>query len=586
MRWTLAVFVVALALFGAGAGRRELWRTDEQRYAEVARELGAESGSWLVPHLNGVVYDDKPPGFFWLVALLHDGLGLELEAAAQAISVAAASLSVALVFALGRRFYGVRGGLAAALVLGSSEMFLSLALRGNLDALLTACITASLHACWRAEEAGSAASAGRWRLAAGAYAGLGILVKGPVALAVPAVVVLCHAVLTRGWRGIRPGVWLPALALALVPLLAWLAAAAAETGPDYVRDLVLGHGVAHPLGGVGKQRPFWYYAKSLPASFLPWSIALPACVALVATLRNRSEDAFVLAWFLAPLVLLSVFPAKRHLYLLPVLPGAALLVSRWLRWLRSGPLDEDGRALLLLSRFAQGVLGLASIGLGLSLATGAALIVAGRADLLAAVSDRLAMTEALGGGALATGLLVACVSLPAGVVLLRRWSGPAAWRADLALAAATAAFLLAGFHPFENAARKVSPFYREVQDVVGSDELASYGVRDWAPNLLLRRTRVPRLVTLAQAEAHRRDRLEDGRPAWLVAEGKFLERHARPFGFEEVLRHEPRLGRTLILLRSEPSPAHVRAEGLDPSFGGRSGSVWVSRRAPSLRGPR
>jgi 4-amino-4-deoxy-L-arabinose transferase-like glycosyltransferase len=147
---TILAFLAALALFGAGASERELWRTDEQRYAEVARELGAESGSWLVPHLNGVVYDDKPPGFFWLVALLHGGLGLGLEAAAKAVSVVAASLSVALVFALGRRFYGMRGGLAAALVLGSSEMFLSLALRGNLDALLTACITASLYACWRA----------------------------------------------------------------------------------------------------------------------------------------------------------------------------------------------------------------------------------------------------------------------------------------------------------------------------------------------------------------------------------------------------------------------------------------------------
>ena len=563
---TILAFLTALALFGAGASGRELWRTDEQRYAEVARELGAESGSWLVPHLNGAVYDDKPPGFFWLVELLHDGLGLGLEAAAKAVSVAAASVSVALVFAMGRRFYGERAGLAAALVLGSSEMFLSLALRGNLDALLTACITASLYACWRGEEAGDAASAGRWRLLAGACAGLGILVKGPVALAVPAVVVLFHAVLTRGWRGIRPGVWLPALALSLVPVLAWLAAAAAETGSDYVRDLVVGHGLAHPLGGVGKRRPFWYYAKSLPASFLPWSLALPACVALVATLRNRSEDAFVFAWLLAPLVLLSVFPAKRHLYVLPVLPGAALLVSRWLRWLRSGPLDEDGRTLLLLSRFAQGMLGLASIGLGLSLATGVALVLAGRVDLLAIVSDRLDVVEAFGGGALAAGLLVACVSLPAGVVLLRHWSGPAAWRADLALAAATATFLLAGFHPFENAARRVSPFYREVEDVVGSDELASYGVRDWAPNLLLRRTRVPRLVTLEQAEAHRRNRFESGRPAWLVAEGKFLERHGRPVGFEEVFRHEPRLGRTLILLRSEPSPAQVRAEGLNPSF--------------------
>jgi 4-amino-4-deoxy-L-arabinose transferase-like glycosyltransferase len=547
------VFLAALALFGAGASRRELWRTDEQRYAEVARELGAESGSWLVPHLNGEVYDDKPPGFFWLVALLHDGLGFELGAAAKAVSVAAASLSVALAFALGRRLYGVHEGLAAALVLGSSEMFLSLALRGNLDALLTACITASLYACWRGEEASNDASAVRWRLAAGGFAGLGMLVKGPVALAVPAAAVLFHGGLTRGWRRIRPSLWLPALAISLVPGLAWLAAAAAESGTDYVRDLVLGHAVAHPLGGVSKQRPFWYYAKSLPASFAPWSIALPGCVALFASRRKRSsEDAFAIAWLCAPLLLLSLFPAKRHLYLLPLLPGAALLVSRWLAWLRSGPrAGEDGRTLLLLSRLAQGVIGLASIGLGLALGIGATLLAAGRADLLAAVSDPPRLTETFGAAAAVAGLGVACVLLPAGAVLLRRWSGPGAWRADLAVGVATATFLLAGFHPFENAARKVSPFYREVQDLIGSDGLATYGGRDWATNLLLRRTRVPRLVTLEQAEAHRRNGLDRGRPAWLVAEGTFLERHGQPVGFEEVLRYQPPRGRTLLLLRSE-----------------------------------
>jgi 4-amino-4-deoxy-L-arabinose transferase-like glycosyltransferase len=544
--------------------------------------MGPESGSWLVPHLNGEVYDDKPPGFFWLVALLHDGLGFELDAAAKAVSVVAASLSVALVFALGRRLYGVQEGLAAALVLGSSEMFLSLALRGNLDALLSACITASLYACWRGEQAGNDASAGRWRLAAGGFAGLGMLVKGPVAIAIPAAAVLFHGGLARGWRRIRPSLWLPALAISLVPVLAWLAAAAAEAGPDYVRDLVVGHGIAHPLGGVSKLRPLWYYARSLPASFVPWSIALPACVALFASRRRRSsEDAFAIAWLCAPLVLLSLFPAKRHLYLLPLLPGAALLVSRWLGWLRSDPrAGEDGRTLLLLSRLAQGVIGLASIGLGLTLGIGATLLLAGRTDLLAAVSDPLRVTETLGAAAAVASLGVACVLVPAGAMLLQRWSGPRAWRADLAVGVATATFLLAGFHPFDNAARKVSPFYREVQDLVGSDELATYGARDWATNLLLRRTRVPRLVTLEQAEAHRRNGLESARPAWLVAEGSFLERHGRPVGFEEVLRYQPPLGHTLLLLRSElPS----RAEAAPPKVPASRARALHSAWAPPFR---
>ena len=45
---------------------RDLWVQDEARYGEVVREM-LQSGSWkgwLVPHLNGYAYPDKPPLYF------------------------------------------------------------------------------------------------------------------------------------------------------------------------------------------------------------------------------------------------------------------------------------------------------------------------------------------------------------------------------------------------------------------------------------------------------------------------------------------------------------------------------------------
>lgn len=30
-----------------------------------------EGGNWLLPHVGGVLYPDKPPLFFWLVAALY-----------------------------------------------------------------------------------------------------------------------------------------------------------------------------------------------------------------------------------------------------------------------------------------------------------------------------------------------------------------------------------------------------------------------------------------------------------------------------------------------------------------------------------
>ena len=44
------------------------------RYYEASREM-AESGDWIVPHLNGEIRKEKPPFSSWLVSLLSKASG-------------------------------------------------------------------------------------------------------------------------------------------------------------------------------------------------------------------------------------------------------------------------------------------------------------------------------------------------------------------------------------------------------------------------------------------------------------------------------------------------------------------------------
>ena len=55
----------ALAVAGSLAAR-PAWPIDETRYLSVGWEMW-QSGDFLVPHLNGVPYSDKPPLLFWLM---------------------------------------------------------------------------------------------------------------------------------------------------------------------------------------------------------------------------------------------------------------------------------------------------------------------------------------------------------------------------------------------------------------------------------------------------------------------------------------------------------------------------------------
>ena len=67
-RQVLLLCALGAATFLPSLPLRDLWNPDEPRYAEVAREMRV-TGEWLVPHLNGEIYSEKPPLLFWLSAL-------------------------------------------------------------------------------------------------------------------------------------------------------------------------------------------------------------------------------------------------------------------------------------------------------------------------------------------------------------------------------------------------------------------------------------------------------------------------------------------------------------------------------------
>jgi|GEM_PF-219910 len=67
---------------------RPLWQPDEGRYAEIPREMIA-TGNWLTPHLNGVLYFEKPPFQYWLSAISMKLFGESAFAARLPLALAA-----------------------------------------------------------------------------------------------------------------------------------------------------------------------------------------------------------------------------------------------------------------------------------------------------------------------------------------------------------------------------------------------------------------------------------------------------------------------------------------------------------------
>ncbi len=168
-------------------GHLPLISPDEGRNAEVAREM-KQSGAWLVPTYNGVDYLDKPAFYFKAVALSLAAFG-DNETAARLPSAAFGLALVALVFGFGRKVYGTRCGLLAAIIVATMPLFLMNARTVIFDIALAFFVCGAIFAGYLAEEAEGRARR-NWYLLGAASAGLATLVKGPVGFLIPVLVLL------------------------------------------------------------------------------------------------------------------------------------------------------------------------------------------------------------------------------------------------------------------------------------------------------------------------------------------------------------------------------------------------------------
>jgi 4-amino-4-deoxy-L-arabinose transferase-like glycosyltransferase len=360
------VLAAGAALLFAGLGNRDFWPPDEPRYGAIAEELRSFAHGLrglVLLHLNGAVYTQKPPLFFWLAALVGAPFGRVSEAAARLPSALAGFATLLLVAGLARSMFRARSGALAAAVLLTVPSWLQLARSARLDALLTAFVTLAFAAAWRLDR--EIGDTRRNRLLLHAAIGLGVLTKGPVALLLPLLGVAAYLGWERRLFDMRRFVSAPGLLLSVAPGLAWLASASLLAPEGYASASLWDNVILRFFSGTAHAQPVWFYLESLPRGFLPWTLLWPVVGWRYRTsLRESARGAadtrawrFLLASIGAAFVFFSLSAGKRGLYLLPLHPLLAIAcgeaLAAWLddaggvpRWLRRSLAAAAGAVVL------------------------------------------------------------------------------------------------------------------------------------------------------------------------------------------------------------------------------------------------
>lgn len=348
----------------ASAWVRELWAPDEPRYAEVAREI-FDGGSWLVMHLCGELYPDKPPLLFWLAGVLG-WLSSWSELAMRLPSIAATLGTAWVIGRLARRWWGEVEAAWAPVLFLTTTLVVELGGRLQIDPLLSFLCVLALELVTRPELDPRRRS--MLLITAGLLLGLGALAKGPVAYLHVLLVVAAWRLLAvhEAPARVPRWVWLATVAAAVAPPLVW-ALSASVVEPRLLEALFFDQHLGRVVKADRHPGPVWKHLTRLPFLLLPWTLLVAAELARVARRwRDRAAgfDAGSLRaalWLLSLVVFFSLIPPKRDLYLLPAYPAAALLAARALT--RS---ITEGRLARWIAVATPLVLGLA--GLALSLA--------------------------------------------------------------------------------------------------------------------------------------------------------------------------------------------------------------------------
>ncbi len=327
--------------------------------AQIARNM-LDSGDWVTARLDGIVYLEKSPLKYWMMATSYAVFGVHDWAARLPVALSAVILCW-LTFRIGAWAFSVRAGLYAGLTLATCVgLFLFTRIQIP-DVTITATIALAMWSFLRALDEDEPHPA-RWSVVMAAALGVGLLLKGLIALLFPVAAALLYLAFTgqftsgRAWKRLAP---FRGAVILLAIAAPWHVLATIRNPPYFDFTMHSESGSYHGF--------FWFYFmnehvlrflnlryprdyNTVPRVYFwlfhllwlfPWSVYFPAIFKLSFRRADRASRMRLLCLCWAGFLLVFfTFSSTQEYYSMPCYPALALLVGSALttqsRWIRGG----------------------------------------------------------------------------------------------------------------------------------------------------------------------------------------------------------------------------------------------------------
>jgi 4-amino-4-deoxy-L-arabinose transferase-like glycosyltransferase len=262
-QWVLIVTLsLTVAPYFIRLGASSLWDANEAFYAETPREM-IEANEYINPTFNYRPRLNKPPLSYWVVVPFYKLFGVS-ESTERLPIVLGTLVMVATAFSLGRILFSLEAGLLAAIGLAVAPRFLMFSRRILIDVYVSTFMALALLMYVLAERRPEHRR--RYLILMYVSIALGVLTKGPVALLLPAAVLVVYFLIFRRINAIRE-LMLP-LGFIIVSLivLPWYVAIYFQHGWAHIESFILKDNLSRYTQPIwGPRRGFFFYVPALLA---------------------------------------------------------------------------------------------------------------------------------------------------------------------------------------------------------------------------------------------------------------------------------------------------------------------------------
>lgn len=326
-RWPLLILCMFFSFYCA-IGAYPLFDNNEGLYASIAKYM-LQQQDFIIPHVNHIVYIEKPPLLYWLMSLSFAVFGCTAFAA-RLVTVSSAALICLLLVYFGKKTKNNELGLISAIIFASSIGVSIIARMVYFDMLFTLMITGALMGffCWY--DAGSRSHA-MLRIGYG-FCALAVLTKGLIALVLIGGSFGLFLLWQRDYRKFYQALDPIGIMVFLLIVLPWHLAATLKHQGFAWSYLI----EEHFLRFLGQREPhdyysgpFYYYLPRIIIYMFPWSLWLPVVFwqyRRIAPAQQRLLS-FCWCWLLVPLVFFSLSSAKANYYMIVSMPALALILG-------------------------------------------------------------------------------------------------------------------------------------------------------------------------------------------------------------------------------------------------------------------